>query len=211
MSPADAAKGARRVESDVLTATLGDGSLKGKKIGLSLAHHSFCFGRVSEVSAAAMRAMPGDSPRRNGSEGSPKILLPFLRRRSATGIPPSRRWSAFCGTTSPAQLEPGGESRSRNTTCRGASQIPGTPRGWQARKISRQMPELPGDLGVRSRQVGQRCDFCGSTALVPYEERRTRFVPIAAADQSDRDPGARLDPRWYGTRLVRAEQAQRPR
>ena len=45
-------------------------------------------------------------------------------------------------------------------------------------------------------KVGQRCDFCGSAALVPYEQVKDAFRPeVAAAAQDLRVAGARSDSR----------------
>ena len=55
-------------------------------------------------------------------------------------------------------------------------------------------------------KVGQRCEFCGSTALVPYEEVKDA-VPsgVAAAAEDLRVAGARSDSRLVRPAVARAE------
>jgi ribosomal protein S27E len=50
-------------------------------------------------------------------------------------------------------------------------------RGWQAAKTSVKCQSCQAISVFDAARVGQRCDFCGSTALVPYEEIKEPFRP----------------------------------
>ena len=110
----------------------------------------------------------------------------------------------FCGTTAPAQKEltPAGDQaiveRDLVAALRG---IPDSKRGWQAEKISVKCQSCQAISVFDPARVGQRCDFCGSTALVPYTEIKEAFspeslLPMKVGEQQVRDSIRR----WYGNR-----------
>jgi hypothetical protein len=77
--------------------------------------------------------------------------------------------------------------------------IPDSARGWQAPKTSVRCQSCQAISVFDADVVGQRCDFCGSTALVPYEETKDPFrpeslLPLKIAEGQARD----LVRRWYG-------------
>jgi hypothetical protein len=110
----------------------------------------------------------------------------------------------FCGTTSPAekQVTPNGEEviveHDLVTALRG---IPDDRRGWQAEKTSVKCQSCQAISVFDATRVGQRCDFCGSSALVPYEEtkeaiRPESLLPMKVSEAQVRDSIRK----WYGSR-----------
>lgn len=110
----------------------------------------------------------------------------------------------FCGNTSPAsaQLTATGQQviveHDLVATLRG---IPDSQRGWQAEKISVKCQSCQAISVFDPGKVGQRCDFCGSTALVPYQEIKDAFrpeslLPMKLSETQVRDSIRR----WYGNR-----------
>jgi hypothetical protein len=110
----------------------------------------------------------------------------------------------FCGNTSPAsaQLTASGQQviveHDLVAALRG---IPDSQRGWQAEKISVKCQSCQAISVFDPGKVGQRCDFCGSTALVPYEEIKDAFrpeslLPMKLSETQVRDAIRR----WYGNR-----------
>ena len=63
--------------------------------------------------------------------------------------------------------------------------VPDAKRGWQAKKTSVRCQSCQAISVFDSERVGQRCDFCGSPAIVPHEERaaaaRMTLVPRSFA------------------------------
>jgi hypothetical protein len=55
--------------------------------------------------------------------------------------------------------------------------IPDEARGWQAERTSVQCQSCKAISVFDSAKVSQRCDFCGSTALVPYQQVKDAFRP----------------------------------
>jgi len=99
----------------------------------------------------------------------------------------------------PDERADGKARRSRRRPRHGLAQHPDDQRGWQAEKKVREVPELPGDHGFRPTHVAQRCDFCGSAALIPVEDIKAPIRPesllqfkIAESEVRDRVRG------WYG-------------
>ena len=110
----------------------------------------------------------------------------------------------FCGTVSPAKLEqtPGGDAVIKEHDLVAALRsIPDDQRGWQATKTSVRCQSCQAISVFDPSRVGQRCDFCGSTALVPYEEIKEVFrpeslLPMKLSEDRVRDSIRR----WYGSR-----------
>lgn len=110
----------------------------------------------------------------------------------------------FCGTTSPAQADltaTGQEVIVEHDLVAALRAVPDDQRGWQAKKISVKCQSCQAISVFDPDRVGQRCDFCGSTALVPYEEIKESFrpeslLPMKVSENQVRDSIRR----WYGGR-----------
>jgi hypothetical protein len=119
----------------------------------------------------------------------------------------------FCGTTSPAQAElsPTGEQViAEHDLVAALRGIPDSQRGWQAEKISVKCQSCQAISVFDAGRVGQRCDFCASTALVPYEEIKDAFRPESLLPMKVSEDQARdAIRRWYGTRWFAPNQLKR--
>lgn len=124
---------------------------------------------------------------------------------------------AFCGTTSPANVELTGFSAAETivehdlTTALRA--IPDEARGWQAEKTQVRCQSCQAISVFDPARVGQRCDFCGSSALVPYEEVKAAFRPeslleFKLAEAQVRDAiKAWLKSRWFAPNALKSRAA----
>jgi hypothetical protein len=119
----------------------------------------------------------------------------------------------FCGATSPAQasLNAKGEQviveHDLVAALRG---IPDDQRGWQAKKTSVKCQSCQAISVFDPERVGQRCDFCGSTALVPYEEIKEAFRPESLLPMKLSETQVRESIRsWYGNRWFAPNQLKR--
>jgi hypothetical protein len=110
----------------------------------------------------------------------------------------------FCGTTSPANVElgPAGEAViHEHDLATALRSIPDDQRGWQARKTSVRCQSCQAISVFHAERVGQRCDFCGSAALVPYEEIKEAFRPESLLPMRISESQVRESiRRWYGNR-----------
>jgi Zn finger protein HypA/HybF involved in hydrogenase expression len=107
----------------------------------------------------------------------------------------------FCGAESPATLAMRGADTVivEHDLAAALRAIPDSSRGWQAAKISVRCQSCQAISVFDTDVVGRRCDFCGSTALVPYEEVKEPFrpeslLPLKIAESQARD----LIRVWYG-------------
>jgi Zn finger protein HypA/HybF involved in hydrogenase expression len=107
----------------------------------------------------------------------------------------------FCGAESPATLTTLGADTVivEHDLAAALRAIPDSSRGWQAPKISVRCQSCQAISVFDADVVGRRCDFCGSTALVPYEEVKDPFrpeslFPLQISESQARD----LIRRWYG-------------
>jgi hypothetical protein len=110
----------------------------------------------------------------------------------------------FCNTVSPAQIELTAEGRETIVEHDLVSALRGIPddqRGWQAKKISVRCQSCQAISVFDPERVGQRCDFCGSSALVPYEEIKEAFRPESLLPMKISETQVRDSIRqWYRTR-----------
>ena len=107
----------------------------------------------------------------------------------------------FCGTESPATLEvrDGKTVIVEHDLAQAIRNIPDSARGWQAAKISVQCQSCKAISVFDPGKVGQRCDFCGSASLVPYEEIKDAFRPESLLPLKIDEPSSRdLIRAWYG-------------
>ncbi len=106
----------------------------------------------------------------------------------------------FCGTVSPAKIDAAGvvEEHDLVAALRG---IPDDQRGWQAEKVSVKCQSCQAITVFDAGRVGQRCDFCGSSSLIPVDQIKAPIRPesllafkIAESAVRDKIRG------WYGSR-----------
>jgi len=113
---------------------------------------------------------------------------------------------SFCGTVSPATVELTGFSQTPNAIVehelvQALRNIPDSARGWQAKKIQVKCQSCQAISVFDEKNVAQRCDFCGSASLVPYEEIKESFrpeslLPLKLSNAQVRDSIRK----WYGSR-----------
>ena len=110
----------------------------------------------------------------------------------------------FCGTTSPAQMEldaAGAQVIKEHDLVAAIRNIPDDKRGWQAKKTSVKCQSCQAISVFDPERVGQRCDFCGSAALVPHEEIKEAFSPESLLQFKISETQVRESiRRWYGSR-----------
>jgi Zn finger protein HypA/HybF involved in hydrogenase expression len=107
----------------------------------------------------------------------------------------------FCGTESPATLQTRGADTVivEHDLAAALRGIPDSKRGWQADKVSVQCRSCRAISVFNPERIGQRCEFCGSSELVPYAQVKDAFspeslLPFALSDSQARD---RIR-EWYG-------------
>jgi Zn finger protein HypA/HybF involved in hydrogenase expression len=106
----------------------------------------------------------------------------------------------YCGTESPAELL----TRDAHTVIvehdlvAALRAIPDSARGWQAHKTSVQCQSCRAISVFDADKISRRCDFCGSTALVPYEQVKDSFRPESLLPLKISETDAReLIRAWY--------------
>ncbi len=110
----------------------------------------------------------------------------------------------FCGMTSPAQAElsaTGEQVIVEHDLVAALRGIPDDQRGWQAKKVSVKCQSCQAISVFDPEHISQRCSFCGSTALVPYEEVKEAFRPESLLPMKISETQVRDSIRqWYGSR-----------
>jgi hypothetical protein len=107
---------------------------------------------------------------------------------------------AYCGTQSPHVLKDGGEVLEHSLVA-ALKAVPQSARGWQDDRRSVRCQHCQAISVFSAVQQGKACDFCGSSALVPFEETGDIIRPETLLPFAVDEPGARERVRqWYGSR-----------
>jgi hypothetical protein len=105
---------------------------------------------------------------------------------------------AFCSTVSPARVGGGGQIEEHDLV-QALRRIPDDARGWQAERRSVKCQSCRAISVVEPSQAAQRCSFCGSAQLVPYQETKAALRPESVLPFQVPEPRAREIIRdWYG-------------
>ena len=106
----------------------------------------------------------------------------------------------FCGTESPATLQKRGTETVivEHDLVAALREVPDARRGWQADKVSVKCQSCQAISVFDPSRVGQRCEFCGSSQLVPYEQVKAPFSPESLLPFAIQESKARdLLRAWY--------------
>src|SRR6476620_7562396 len=108
----------------------------------------------------------------------------------------------FCGTESPYKVSETGTIEELELG-RALREIPDEDRGWQTERRTVQCRSCKAVSVFDPARVGQRCEFCGSPELVPYEEikspiRPQSLLPFRVADTAVREQIRR----WYKSKWL---------
>lgn len=107
----------------------------------------------------------------------------------------------YCGTESPAELEErdGTTVIVEHDLATALRAVPDAARGWQAEKVSVQCQSCHAVSVFDPGKISQSCQFCGSTALVPYEQVKDAIRPESLLPMKLPESQARDAIRsWYG-------------
>ena len=105
----------------------------------------------------------------------------------------------FCGTTSPAKLDASTGGIVEHDLVTALRGITDDKRGWQTEKRYVKCQSCQAISVLDPQRQAQRCEFCGSAQLVPYEQTKDAFrpeslLPFKISEDKARD-GIRA---WYG-------------
>lgn len=108
---------------------------------------------------------------------------------------------AYCGTESPYEIQADGEIVEHDLVA-ALQSIPKDARGWQDERRPVRCQHCQAISTFTAAQQGKACDFCGSTALVPFEETGDIIRPESLLPFDVSEPSARDKLRqWYGSRF----------
>lgn len=83
----------------------------------------------------------------------------------------------FCGTAAPFSVDAASGAIEEHDLAKAMRELPDTARGWLAQKRTVQCQSCKAVSVFDPERVGQNCDFCGSPALVDYEEIKAPIRP----------------------------------
>jgi Zn finger protein HypA/HybF involved in hydrogenase expression len=106
----------------------------------------------------------------------------------------------FCGTESPAELQTRGATTVivEHDLAVALRSIPDAARGWRTERTSARCQSCQAISVLDPAKVGQRCEFCGSAQLLPYQEEKPAFTPESLLPMKISEAQARdLIRSWY--------------
>lgn len=107
----------------------------------------------------------------------------------------------YCGTVSPAQLDAATGEIAEHCLVTALRSIDDSHRGWDAEKVSVKCQSCQAVSVFDPSRVGQRCDFCGSSAMIPVDQQTRPIRPESLLEFKLAETQARDAARkWYGSR-----------
>jgi transcription elongation factor Elf1 len=118
---------------------------------------------------------------------------------------------SYCGVTSPAKIDAASGEIVEHDLVSTLREFGSTRRGWQAEKISVRCQSCQAISVFDPKHVAQRCDFCGASALVPYEQTQApihpeSLLPFKVSEVAVREAMRR----WYGSRWFAPNRLKSP-
>ncbi len=132
-----------------------------------------------------------------------------LRKHACPACGAEAHWNAakqalvcpYCGTGSPAELAEDGSLVKENDLAAALRRVGSDQRGWQSERTSVRCQSCQAISVFSPDRVGQRCDFCGSPALVPVTETSAPIKPESQLPFLVSEPQVRDALKgWYRTR-----------
>ncbi|MCC7178485.1 MAG: zinc ribbon domain-containing protein [Acidobacteria bacterium] len=114
---------------------------------------------VQEISALEKHACPACGAQAEWHPGKQKLVCPF------------------CGTESPYVIDRETGKVAEIDLVKALRELPEEERGWQTATRSVQCQSCRAVMVFDAARVGQNCEFCGSPALVDYEEIKSPIRP----------------------------------
>ena len=110
----------------------------------------------------------------------------------------------YCGARSPANEdlpEAGPSAIAEHDLLTALRSLPADRRGWEGTRTEVRCQHCNAISVFEAERIGQRCDFCGSSSLVPYEEvqevfRPESLLPLKIGESEVREAMRR----WYASR-----------
>lgn len=107
----------------------------------------------------------------------------------------------YCGTVAPGELASDGSTILEHDLVAALRAVPAESRGWDQERVSVQCQSCQAISLFEPTRVAQRCEFCGSPAIVPYEKTRNPIYPESLLPFLVAEPQVRESMRkWYGSR-----------
>jgi hypothetical protein len=139
----------------------------------------------------------------------PASEISALQKHACPACGAQAEWSAskhmlvcpFCGTESPYKIDVDTGKIQEIDLVRALREIPDEQRGWQTERRSVQCQSCKAVMVYDPARVGQNCEFCGSPALIDYQEVKSPIRPQSLLpfkiSQTDIRDGIR---KWYGSK-----------
>ncbi len=138
---------------------------------------------MAEIAAIEKHACPACGAQAEWNPAKKKLVCPF------------------CGTESPYAFDADTGKIQELDLVKALREIPEEERGWKAERRSVQCQSCKAVMVYDPARVGQNCEFCGSPALVAYEEIKSPIRPQSVlpfkVSQSDVRDSIR---RWYASK-----------
>lgn len=106
----------------------------------------------------------------------------------------------YCGTESPAEINADGTLVGENDLIAALRNLPEDGQGWAAAKQTVRCQNCQAVSVFDEKRVAQRCDFCGSPAIINADDIKAPIRPSGLLPFKVSEPSVREEiRRWYGS------------
>ena len=138
---------------------------------------------MSEITARSKFACPACGGEAQWNPGKQALVCPF------------------CGTVSPMAAPPAEAEIKELDLATAMNSVPDDQRGWAAEKTSVRCQSCQAITVFDPTRTAQRCDFCGSSSLIPVEQNKAPIRPESLLEFKLAETQVRDKVReWYGNR-----------
>ncbi len=188
MGLAEAAKYLGVSEADVM-ASITAGDMKAKKIGVPVSHHESSDrhvpGPVNSVTALGKRPCPDCGGEMEWNAAKQVIACPYC---------------GFVPKEQPSKNAPDDASILEHDLEKALGEAGAEKRGYGAETVKVKCQSCQAISVFESARVAQRCEFCGSPAIVPYQETRDAITPESLLPVKLDEPRVRdIVKRWVAS------------
>src|SRR5512139_3045406 len=107
----------------------------------------------------------------------------------------------YCATEAPGNFNEAAGEIVEHDLVQALRQLPSDKRGWKSEKTSVKCQSCQAISVFDPAKVAQRCDFCGSAQIVPYEQVKAPIRPESLLPFQIAEARVREEMRhWYRTR-----------
>ena len=137
----------------------------------------------------------------DSAEASKKFACPSCGGEAHWNAGKKALVCSYCGTEAPGDLDEGSGEIRENDLVSALRNLGDEARGWKSDRVSVKCQSCEAISAFSAETSAKQCEFCGSTQILPYEQRKAPISPESLLPFDVTESRVREDMRrWYGSR-----------